>query len=65
MTSKDCGCGRTFDEATWAELPVVGTMDGFPAEGDEPAIPPIELRNCPCGSTIAVELEESTAVTAF
>ena len=39
---KRCSCGRQFTRDGWAWLPVVGVMEG------------IELRNCPCGSSIAL-----------
>lgn len=46
---KRCACGRVHDPAAWAALPLVGIQD--PEEPDA-----IELRNCPCGSTIAVRV---------
>lgn len=49
---KECACGRSFTEDEWLLLPFVGksgTDDGDP----DPIV--IELRNCPCGSTIAIE----------
>jgi len=39
---KRCGCGRTHTRAEWLTLPFVGLSYG------------LELRNCACGSTIAV-----------
>lgn len=50
---KTCGCGRTFTVEEWRELPGCGRMPD--EEGD------LDLRHCPCGSTIAVlvsDLEE-------
>jgi len=48
-TIKTCACGRSYTEASWAELPRVGLMsDG---EGGV-----ITMRNCTCGSTLAIEL---------
>lgn len=42
---RPCGCGRTFSAHEWALLACIGNMvDDFDA---------IELRNCPCGSTIS------------
>ena len=45
---KSCGCGETWSEAEWAELPLVGHYlagrDGW-----------IELRTCVCGSTMVIE----------
>jgi hypothetical protein len=55
--AKECGCGRTHTPSEWPHLPFVGVMDGFEAEGNEPAIPSLELRNCDCGSTLAVEIQ--------
>lgn len=46
---KSCKCGLAFDESAWRALPLTGTMsDG---DGGE-----LELRNCHCGSTIAIEI---------
>ena len=56
---KVCACGREHTESQWPKLESVGTMDGYPADGDEPAIPPIELKNCPCGSTLALEVSDA------
>lgn len=46
-----CGCGKRFSAEEWRELAYVGIQDdgagGF-----------LELRNCPCKSTIAVELPQ-------
>ncbi len=44
MIIKTCGCGRAFTAAAWARLPYVGIMAGC-----------LEMRNCLCGSTIAVK----------
>ncbi len=52
MTPKRCGCGRTHDAAAWARLPLVGRQH-TPADAYGPA-ETIELRNCPCKSTIAI-----------
>lgn len=46
---KVCGCGRAHDAASWSALPLCGVQDDGEAE-------PYELRNCPCGSTLAVPL---------
>lgn len=46
---KTCPCGRTFTFDQWRELPGCGRMD----DGDGGAL---DLRNCPCGSTIAVDV---------
>ena len=45
---KTCGCGRHYSAAEWKKLPYVGRQD------DE--VEHIELRNCPCGSTLGVVL---------
>jgi hypothetical protein len=46
---KVCGrCARSFTQAEWAALPLLG-VQVFPDEK-------LELRNCPCGSTLAVPL---------
>lgn len=54
MTSKRCGCGIEHDARAWQALPFVGYQD-FPAEGTLPSIR-LELRNCPCGSTLALRV---------
>ncbi len=46
---KICACGRTHDAFEWARLPLVGEMD----DGDGGVL---ELKNCGCGSTLAVEV---------
>lgn len=46
---KVCGCGRRYDSAAWRALPLVGVLDLGP-------YPSLEMRNCPCSSTLAVEL---------
>ncbi len=46
---KACACGRTFTAHEWSLLVLVGEMV------DE--VESIELRNCPCGSTIAVTVD--------
>lgn len=46
---KRCACGRTYDAETWKALRYVGAMpDG--AGGA------LELRDCVCHSTIAIEV---------
>jgi len=53
---KHCGCGRTHTPSVWPTLEYVGVQPGFPEDEDGPAIPDCEMRNCPCGSTLAVEM---------
>ena len=46
---KECGCGETYDQEQWQELPLLGAMpDGVGGT--------LELRNCGCLSTLAVEV---------
>jgi transposase-like protein len=45
---KPCRCGIVHTRDTWKDLPLAGEM---PDEGVT-----LELRNCPCGSTLAIEL---------
>jgi hypothetical protein len=54
MTLKRCGCGRCFTRAQWRELQYVG------AQADD--VETLELRNCPCGSTIAVVVEQAVVL---
>lgn len=51
---KKCGCGRRFSRAQWDALTYVGRID-TPADAYGPA-ESCELRNCSCGSTIALDL---------
>jgi hypothetical protein len=45
---KRCGCGKSYDIASWQMLPFVSRWN----TGDEV----LELRNCTCSSTLAVEV---------
>jgi hypothetical protein len=47
MWPKTCRCGAAWSHAAWATLFFVGYADG--GEDGE-----LELRNCECGSTLAV-----------
>jgi len=53
---KHCACGLSFDPTEWAALDYVGVS------ADE--VQRLELRNCPCGSTLAVDLDTFPDVTA-
>ena len=45
-TIKTCACGRSFTRAEWLALPFIGVQrDDID----------LEMRNCPCGSSIVVE----------
>ena len=48
MKKKCKACGRVYDAKTWALLSVLGTMDD--------GVQPLELRNCTCGNTLAIEV---------
>lgn len=54
---KTCGCGATYSAEEWLGLAAIGFLLG--EDG------PLELRNCPCGSTIdrpiALEVVEEIA----
>lgn len=43
-------CRAVYDEARWRGLQLVGIQEDKPA--------PLELRNCPCRSTLAVAIED-------
>lgn len=47
---KTCSCGRSFSREQWSQLDFVGIwkLDEFEI--------PLELRNCLCGSTIAIKI---------
>jgi hypothetical protein len=47
---KSCRCGKDFTADAWLDLIPIGLMDG----GDDYTM--LDLRNCPCGSTICVEV---------
>lgn len=51
---KTCRCGASWSVETWPTLVLVGYADG--AEDGE-----LELRNCRCGSTLAVKRETTRA----
>lgn len=55
---KQCACGRAYTQRQWNELgtPKVQVFDG-PDENGEP-IAPLELRDCACGSTLALEVHQ-------
>ena len=48
-------CGRAHDSDTWAALHFVGV---------QPGEPDLELRNCLCGSTLALEVPRSERMAA-
>lgn len=50
---KVCACGAAFTAKAWAELPLCGVLPDAGPNGEE-----AEMRNCACGSTIAVLVEE-------
>ncbi len=52
-------CGRNHDAHRWASLPFVGTM-----ASDTDGID-LELRNCACDSTIAIEVPGTPAAALF
>lgn len=45
-----CSCGRAHTREQWSALEYCGVMD---LDGSQP----LELRNCVCGSTRAIEIE--------
>lgn len=52
---KRCGCGRQYTDAEWKKLQKVGEQHTAADEfGPEELL---ELRNCPCKSTLAVEIQ--------
>jgi hypothetical protein len=46
-------CAATYSAPAWALLPFVGNQEAETEDG-WPAV--LELRNCPCGSTLGIEL---------
>lgn len=51
---KRCGCGRVHTREGWGDLDYVGVWH-VPADETGPE-ERLELRNCPCGSTISIEV---------
>jgi hypothetical protein len=50
---KTCTCCKTtFTVAGWRDLPLVGVQ----VTKDEQGTYRLEMRNCPCGSTLAIEV---------
>ncbi len=49
---KTCKCGRSYTEAEWRKLDFRGFMDDLDVNPDGRRL---ELRDCLCGSTIAIE----------
>ncbi len=47
---KSCRCGRQFTAHDWLDIKPKGLMDS----GEDTSI--LDLRNCPCGSTIGLEI---------
>lgn len=54
---KTCGCGRVHDAAGWAALDLAGS--GLMDDGEGGFL---ELRNCACGSTLAIEAPKGARV---
>ncbi|MBV9311531.1 MAG: hypothetical protein JOZ73_11900 [Solirubrobacterales bacterium] len=52
--AKKCSCGRAHSRAEWFGLEYLGPME-LDEEHD------VELRNCPCGSTIALPVDRSSS----
>lgn len=52
---KPCGCGKSYNAATWAALKFVGWYE---TENDDGLAYFLELRNCSCGSTLAVDQQK-------
>lgn len=55
-TVKRCSCGREYDRSWWDLLPLVGYVGA--ASGDESQV--LELRQCGCGSTLALDVPRPT-----
>ena len=53
---KICGCGREHYYGEWSSLEFVGYMPGVDDDGKDCRI---ELRNCPCASTLAIVVTDA------
>ncbi len=51
---KRCACGREHFVGEWSGLPLVGYL--VTPEDEKGPLERLELRNCPCGSTISIEV---------
>lgn len=49
---KSCGCGRSHTAEQWAALPLAPKGGVYRVDGR----PELELRNCACHSTLAVDV---------
>lgn len=56
---KTCSCGEAYDATRWAALPLVGYCGA--ASGDESQA--LELRQCSCRSTIALDVPMEARVS--
>jgi hypothetical protein len=45
-------CGKDYTKDTWKKLHYVGVQQALNSKDN------VELRNCPCGSTLAVPLNQ-------
>jgi hypothetical protein len=62
---KKCVCGALYrTDLEWQSLPFACIQSGTDEEGRR-YCPDLELRNCPCGSTIAVRLTTIDAVAGL
>ena len=50
-------CPRTFDQAAWQKLSLVGYQAGPGPAGAEGSSIPLEMRNCECRATLTVPVE--------
>jgi DNA-binding response OmpR family regulator len=53
---KQCSCGREYDREAWLALSLCGRIH---VPGGDVSL---ELRNCVCGSSIAVQIEDPAGV---
>lgn len=60
---KSCSCGRSFTTEEWRQLPIVGHQCE-PADAMGPEVH-YEYRNCPCRSTLLVEVPSDHAGCAL
>lgn len=53
MIISECKCGCKYNKEQWKTLDYVGPIE-HPKDETGPAVS-LELRNCPCGSTISAD----------
>jgi len=59
---KKCNCGAEYTETTWACLKCLGKSKPID-DGEKPDV--LEYRDCRCGSTLAIWLDDNGQISAM